>query len=578
MLEIGSYIGDKYKILNVIGRGGMSTVYLAMNERANKQWAVKEVRREGVENYEIIRESLIRETEMLKKLKHENLPSIVDVLDEGDCILVVMDYIEGVTLDQVMKERGAQSEKDVINWASQLCNVFMYLHTQKMPIIYRDLKPANIMLKPDGKIVLIDFGTARYYKEGADHDTTTLGTKGYAAPEQFGGWGQTDVRTDIYCLGKTLHHLVTGHDPCEPPYEIYPIRHWDASLSEGLEKIIEKCTQVNPDKRYQSCSEVLAALNHSAELDHNYRHELKINAVIFGVTATLAFVCLLIASVFNRMAGALEDRGYSSYIEEAKGELTKEDQINTFLKAIRMNPTSDTAYIELLDSIFLEDGNYDPEEDLALRQILLTEWDDGKTLEEKLSEKPEEYAEFAYKLGLDYYYAYDGTGNKQMALKWLKVAADSKDLAGGSRSRAEKLSKIAGYYQKLGQVDFTGDSEAGYKTLWEDMTEVASGDIVKEDNATTALMIYRELVHQIYANALHFRNAGVEYSDMSGWLSRIKHIIEDDIDESAESNPEQIKALKEALSDDMLYAGKSLSNAFSESAAVSTEAEDEISE
>ncbi|MCR5526166.1 MAG: serine/threonine protein kinase [Lachnospiraceae bacterium] len=577
MLEIGSYIGEKYKILNVIGRGGMSTVYLAMNERANKQWAVKEVRREGVENYEIIRQSLIRETEMLKELKHENLPSIVDVLDEGDSILVVMDYIEGVTLDQVLKESGAQSEKDVMDWAVQLCNVFMYLHSQSMPIIYRDLKPANIMLKPDGKIVLIDFGTARYYKSGATHDTTTLGTKGYAAPEQFGGWGQTDVRTDIYCLGKTLHHLVTGHDPCEPPYEIYPIRHWDASLSEGFEKIIEKCTQANPDKRYQSCSEVLAALNHSAELDHNYRHELKINAIIFVVTASLAAVCLVASVGFNAMAGALEDRGYLSYIEEAKGELTKEEQINTFVKAIMMNPTSSTAYLELLNSIFLENGDYEPDEDLALRQILLTEWTDGKTLEEKLSEKPEEYAEFAYRLGLDYYYAYDGTGNKQMALKWLKIAADSKSLDDVSRSRAEKLSKIAGYYQKLGQVDYTGDSEDGYKNLWEDMTEVASGDIVKGDNATTAIMIYRELVHQIYANALHFRNAGVEYDEMSGWLTHIKKVIEIEIDESKENNPEQIKSLKETLSDDMLYAWKSLNNAFSESAAVTTESADEIS-
>ena len=110
----------------------------------------------------------------------------------------------------------------MIKWAKQLCDVLGYLHSQNPPIIYRDMKPANIMLKPDGNVVLIDFGTAREYKENNIEDTTCLGTMGYAAPEQFGGMGQTDARTDIYCLGATMYHLVTGMNPCEPPYEIRP--------------------------------------------------------------------------------------------------------------------------------------------------------------------------------------------------------------------------------------------------------------------------------------------------------------------------------------------------------------------
>ena len=161
MLEIGSLVDGKYKILNKIGQGGMSVVYLAMNERANKQWAIKEVRKDGVQNFEVVKQGLIVETDLLKKLDHPNLPSIIDVIDGDGSFLIVMDYIEGRHLESVIREYGAQDQADVIEWAKQLCDVLSYLHSRKPPIIYRDMKPSNVMLRPDGKVMLIDFGTAR---------------------------------------------------------------------------------------------------------------------------------------------------------------------------------------------------------------------------------------------------------------------------------------------------------------------------------------------------------------------------------------------------------------------------------
>ena len=145
MLQIGSLIDGKYKILSIIGQGGMSTVYLAINERANKPWAIKEVRKNGVKNYEVVKQSLVMETDMLKQLSHPYLPSIVDVIDTDECFLIVMDYIEGNTLYRPLAEYGAQPQDKVIEWAKELCNVLSYLHTRTQPIIYRDLKPANIM-------------------------------------------------------------------------------------------------------------------------------------------------------------------------------------------------------------------------------------------------------------------------------------------------------------------------------------------------------------------------------------------------------------------------------------------------
>ena len=199
MLEIGSLIDNKYKILSEVGRGGMSVVYLAINERANKTWAVKEIRKDGVCNFEAVKQGLVVETDMLKKLNHDHLPSIIDVIDLEDSFIIVMDYIEGKSLQHVINNGGAQPQELVIQWGIQLCDVLGYLHSRTPAIIYRDMKPANVMLKPNGDVMLIDFGTAREFKNRSMvEDTTCLGTRGYAAPEQFGGRGQTDARTDIY--------------------------------------------------------------------------------------------------------------------------------------------------------------------------------------------------------------------------------------------------------------------------------------------------------------------------------------------------------------------------------------------
>ena len=250
-IERGSVIDGKYEILKQIGKGGMSVVYLAMDLRLNKQWAVKVIQRRGIgKNNETVLNKVPDDTELMKRLDHPAIPRIVDIIDKEDDpqIYIVMDYVEGESLDKVLEEWGAQSEEVVIDWAKQICDTLGYLHSQKPPIIYRDMKPANIMLKPEGNLKIIDFGISREYKEQNLADTTILGTKGYAPPEQFGS-RQTDPRSDIYALGMTMHHLVTGVDPKKNDY--VPIRQWNPELSDGLEIIIDKCVQMDPNDRYQ---------------------------------------------------------------------------------------------------------------------------------------------------------------------------------------------------------------------------------------------------------------------------------------------------------------------------------------
>ena len=359
MLEIGSLLDGKYKILNKIGQGGMSIVYLAMNEKANKQWAIKEMRKEKNKNYEIMKQSLITETNLLKELKHPYLPSIADIIESDDTIIIVMDYVEGRPLSDILTEEGTIEEDKVADYAIQLCDVLDYLHSQKPPIIYRDLKPANIMLRPDGKITLIDFGTARKYNYDSVSDTTCLGTIGYAAPEQFAGetLRQTDARTDMYNLGATMYHLLTGVNPSEPPYELYPIRRWDESLSNGLEKIILRATRKDPDKRFNDCKEMSYALQHFRDLDDSYIATQKKKIFLFAASLILSFTFFSMAIVVNGMEKREISKVYNNYLSEAALKIASTgsknvvdtDILKLFKDAINVSPNSTEAYIRMLD-------------------------------------------------------------------------------------------------------------------------------------------------------------------------------------------------------------------------------------
>lgn len=252
-------LDGRYRILGLLGQGGMSRVYLAENIKLGTLWAIKKINKKSD-----IKIDLLAEPNMLKKLRHPALPRIFDIVEDEDSLYIICDYIKGVSLDKKLKEEGKFSENVVIEWAIQICDVLIYLHDFKPnPIIYRDMKPSNIIISDEGSIKLIDFGIAREYKQESDSDTIFIGTRGYAAPEQYGK-GQSGVTADIYSLGVTLYHLVTGKGPNEPPYELKPVRQFDRNLSQNIEDIICRCTRKNPKERYQSAKELIIDLKRAA--------------------------------------------------------------------------------------------------------------------------------------------------------------------------------------------------------------------------------------------------------------------------------------------------------------------------
>ena len=514
MLQIGSLVDGKYKILNKVGQGGMSVVYLAMNEKANKQWAVKEVRKDGVLDFEAVKQGLVAETDILKRLDHPYLPSIIDVIDTDESFIIIMDYIQGNSLNKALDEFGAQPQDEVIKWAKQLCDVLGYLHTRTPPIIYRDMKPANVMLKPDGNISLIDFGTAREYKEKNLADTTCLGTVGYAAPEQFGGMGQTDARTDIYCLGATLYHLVTGKNPCEPPYEIRPIREINPNLSSGLERIILKCTQRDPNDRYQSAAELMYALEHYEEVDDSYRKKQKRKLALFLAPVVLALL-FAGASVWGYLSAEKQRTAdYDFILAEAANESDPTTALNRYYEAITTDPTRTDAYLGNDDfsgmiDYLTRDGELTVSESSWLSRLKAGLDQKGSSgysstvdvLEELRAADPSGYEQVCYEIGEAYLFYYSVPVEKDRyaaAATWFQYAKERYPIADMYCQISACLQNIAKYEKAEQHAKLYEE----YQSLWSQILKLKTDANDFDDDLK--LRIWNEITNMIQNNAKAF--------------------------------------------------------------------------
>ena len=272
-LSTGEILGSRYSVLRLLGQGGMGAVYKTMDTRIpGRICAVKEMsvanlptheRPQAVRNFE-------REATLLAQLSHPNLPQVSDFFqDSSGRHYLVMEFVDGETLEEMLLKQGSPfPEGQVREWALQLCDVLTYLHAQSPPIVFRDLKPDNIMLDKSGRLKLIDFGIVRFFKAGQSADTQSFGTPGYAPPEQY-GQEQTDARSDIYSLGVTLLRLATGHDPGHDPFNLPlasqvrragPHGTVNPAVTDSLAQVIQRATQRTPTGRFQSVGELRAAL------------------------------------------------------------------------------------------------------------------------------------------------------------------------------------------------------------------------------------------------------------------------------------------------------------------------------
>ncbi len=269
----GTILGRRYRIVRVEGTGGFGTIYKAQDTRfqSGRVVALKEMSDIYLDAHEkaLALQSFRQEAELLAQLKHSNLPEVFDFFEENGKAYLVMEFIKGSTLERELEiSDGPMDEAVVMRLALQLCDVLHYLHTRQPPIIFRDLKPSNVMVTEEMQIKLIDFGIARIFKVQAETDTRTLGSRSYAAPEQYGG-SQSDARTDIYALGATLYKLLTGTTPLEVPLRqavatvFRTPRELNPSLSIATEQIILTAMNLQPRDRFQSALDMFYAIGSS---------------------------------------------------------------------------------------------------------------------------------------------------------------------------------------------------------------------------------------------------------------------------------------------------------------------------
>ena len=528
MLEIGSLVDGKYRVLRVVGKGGMSVVYQAVNEKANKIWAIKEVRKDGVQNFEVVKQNLIVETELLKRFNHPNLPSIIDVIDGDGSFLIVMDYIEGNSLSKALETSGAQSQDDVIEWSKQLCDVLGYLHSRKPPIIYRDMKPANVMLKPDGNVSLIDFGTAREFKSSSVEDTTCLGTQGYAAPEQYGGHGQTDARTDIYCLGATMYHLVTGHNPSTPPYEMYPIRQWNPMLSSGLEEIIIKCTQRNPNDRYQSCAELLYALDHYQDLDVENKKVQKFKWNTFIASVIMMLVMILGTLGFSIASSAMTSQTYASLLKDgddlAEQALTSQESYNQaekkYMEAIeKIDPSNLEAYEKLLD-LYMKDDLLSSKEYQKFRDYVNKLEKDNSKDESRFINK------LVYNYANDVFFSYENRASQsdigiEYSQNIFPKISNSEYAEESKKKYANNMNVIAKYRGHIGEA-VKADQTFSYSQYWSILNELIEVDFFKENNVYIATKMNRFIAGELSGNLEKWKTYGVTLEELNQVLDKLE--------------------------------------------------------
>jgi serine/threonine protein kinase/Flp pilus assembly protein TadD len=271
LLAPGDVLGSRYKIIEFLKTGGMGAVYKAEDLRLSKLCAIKELINTAI-NSEERKAGFIRferEAKILSELDHPNLPRVIDYFTLGDRHYLAMDYIDGYDLGSLVKEKDEDSklkEEDIIKWSLQVCEVLHYLHTRNPPVIYRDLKPSNIMIRQsDDRVMLIDFGIARTVApvEEESLTKTAIGTIGYMAPEQYKG--KSEARSDIYSLGATMHHLLTGKTPL--PFSLETLKHVRHDISPQLNAVVMKSLRLKPSERFQSVLDIKKALTGNLQIE-----------------------------------------------------------------------------------------------------------------------------------------------------------------------------------------------------------------------------------------------------------------------------------------------------------------------
>lgn len=464
----GDLAGGRYRIAEPLGSGGEGSVFLALDIRTEQFWALKVLNpRKGLEECgdgdDLIS---VRSNELnaMKSLNHRALPKVIDVFADRGCVVLVMEHIRGVSLDRVLKASCALTEEQTEDIAMQAADALIYLHGRTPPVFHLDIKPANLIRRPDGQIALVDFG-ASLKQSLESKDVPRQVTDGYAAPEMYDRNSEPDGRTDIYELGATMYRMISG-------------KHYSEILRGGripgcgeeLEGVILRCLEKDPSQRYQTAEDFRDAL--SAICRKKRRRQLRkqlLSALALACPAAAVLVTVLDSQFYFP---AEEQWDYEKYLREAKC-VSGEQAEDYYRRAALLEPARPEGYLAFLESAGA-DGDFSGDEELFFRDLMHTiPLGEENTNEEIVAAaQPLDYGFLCFRAGLMYWYDYDGSDGKQIASGWLQKA-----VASGESARASSRDTASVRGAQYPSRDQTSDGDRSPAAGTSDNTDAAKEDI-----------------------------------------------------------------------------------------------------
>ena len=518
MIRSGSVVGGRYTVLRELGRGGMGTVCLVIQNRSGKLWAMKVLHLKAAVRPEA--EQILRqEFEMMRRLRHPGLPELADVIEEDGEYCLVMTYIKGRSLQQLISsgqgpDNRPYGPEEIIRWGLDLCSIMIYLHERKPPVLYLDLKPSNVMLQADGKLYLVDLGASLILRHGFKA-APVAGTASYAPPELKGG-SSLGPWSDVYSFGRLLQALVRGMKS-EKKAE-------SRKALKALEPVIRRCLYTCPGDRYRSFREVSAALSQIVSRGRRKRrrrqHFLIVGRTLLGMS--LVFAAGSIA--LNAASRAVSRRSYESLTEGAEG-LAEDDLMQAVAEAAALQPEKPQAYLLLIGRLSA-DGSFDAADLDRVRSLLYGRSGEGEPDHLHLLKRDSAaYGEVAYALGQALHEGSDDPALHQQADFWfgemLSAAASLPETDDRLRIRCrhadlmvrldESLKHLSGSIVRDGQV---GD-------LWHILEETVGLAESSELTRLTRLHLLSDGSAALYDHASLFLAVDIKAGAQLAMLDRI---------------------------------------------------------
>lgn len=497
-------IAGRYRLLRCIGRGGMSAVYLVEDIWLKKKWALKSILKpQASEQSDREKKSMLAELALLKSLQHPGIPRIVDMYESEEAWFLIMDYVEGESLQKLLEKGQAFTDSEIEGILKSLCEILIYLHEKKL--VYRDLKPANIMLTDRGKLYLVDYGTAA---EASREEKEQAATPGFAAPEQLEG-GRVDARADIYALGRLLTYIYQKQG---------------RKMPQQFRKLTAKCLHKSPGRRCPSVKRLLRQL----ELEHDRKRRIFRRGLLF-----IFLILLFAVGTGQKVERIQQEKKVQGLLAAEKESRDSEEKLELAEKLISLQGGKADAYFALLDAIRF-DGLFSKAEEERMKRLYFEN-------KEELAEE-EDYAAFCFEVGLLYWNCYEEEdGNILSGImksgRWFEDALSLGGQDADFYQRARICKKISDFYGTIALAGKEARDGGMYRECFEDLEEMLeltgslgeaekaekkekAGEKEEAEDSLFRAQAVRLCLSSLESYAVQMRRDGVEETEMEGLYER----------------------------------------------------------